>query len=310
MLESVATDRRAAYGSAVAGRLSSGRRGFAAGRTGAEESEDREVPVGTVRTDDLEEDGAEECLSDRADCADSGRGGGTAFAGASRAFFCAAIASFKAERPAREDVPFASPLREGPESFGALWCALGLAGSFSSNERDLGSRFERILFAISQRSTSCETEGCLLIGSVGPHTVIRPESTAHRLSHTRVGVGKAFLNAFLHHVQTSAVFNRTLMVTLLLDQGFEPTGRKKAKLDIFILTSSGDVLQNTRGESDIFDQSIDRGVTVLGTNLFHTAAEFDQILHHDFDHGVDPRTASLSNILDEKAADSRESRTK
>lgn len=66
-LESVATDRRAAYGSAVAGRLSSGRRGLAAGRMGAEESEDKEVPVGTVRTDDLEDGGAEVCLSDKAD---------------------------------------------------------------------------------------------------------------------------------------------------------------------------------------------------------------------------------------------------
>jgi hypothetical protein len=146
VLESVATDRRAAYGSAVAGRLSSGRRGFAAGRTGAEESEDREVPVGTVRTDDLEEGGAEECLSDKADCADSGRGGGTAFAGASRAFLCAAIASFRAERPASEDVLLASPLREGAESVGAFWCEFGLEGSFSNKERDLGSRFERILF--------------------------------------------------------------------------------------------------------------------------------------------------------------------
>jgi hypothetical protein len=139
---------------------------------GAEESEDKEAPVGTVRTDDLEDGAAEECLSDKADWADSGRGGGTAFAGASRAFFWAAIASFRAERPAREDVLLASPLREGAESVGAFWCALGLAESFSNKERDLGSRFERILFAVSHCSRLCETEGHLLVGSVRPHTVV------------------------------------------------------------------------------------------------------------------------------------------
>lgn len=41
---------RRAYGSAVAGRLNSGLRGFKAGLMGAEDMDERGAPVGTVRT--------------------------------------------------------------------------------------------------------------------------------------------------------------------------------------------------------------------------------------------------------------------
>lgn len=44
---------REAYGSAVAGRLISARRGFMAGRMGADERDDSGAPVGTVRVEDL-----------------------------------------------------------------------------------------------------------------------------------------------------------------------------------------------------------------------------------------------------------------
>lgn len=40
---------RRAYGSAVAGRLNSARRGFMPGRIGADDKEERGAPVGTVR---------------------------------------------------------------------------------------------------------------------------------------------------------------------------------------------------------------------------------------------------------------------
>lgn len=44
---------RSAYGSAVAGRANSGRRGLIAGRIGAEDRDERDAPVGTVRTLDV-----------------------------------------------------------------------------------------------------------------------------------------------------------------------------------------------------------------------------------------------------------------
>ena len=72
-------DRRA-YGSAVAGRPSSGRRGFIAGRIGADDNEETCDPVGIVRVvvvvpvvdeDDLEGN-SNGSTSPNVDCADSG----------------------------------------------------------------------------------------------------------------------------------------------------------------------------------------------------------------------------------------------
>ena len=124
---------RDAYGSAVAGRLISARRGFIAGRMGAEESEDRGAPVGTVLAVDLDDSGALD--SAKAGWADSGREG-------MLAFLLAAIASFNADRPAP------GPFAVLPDA-GALWPALGFDGSFSRRLRDLESRSDRITFALS-----------------------------------------------------------------------------------------------------------------------------------------------------------------
>lgn len=74
-------DRRA-YGSAVAGRPSSGRRGFMAGRIGADDNDDTWDPVGIVRVVVLEvvvvvdfEGASDTFASVNVDCADPGRGG-------------------------------------------------------------------------------------------------------------------------------------------------------------------------------------------------------------------------------------------
>ena len=91
----------------MAGRASSGRRGFTAGRIGADDNEDRWVPVGTVRTllVDLVAPGVRVAgrvgfVSANVDCADSGRGGifwgGMLLAAA--ALFCAAIVSLRLGR--------------------------------------------------------------------------------------------------------------------------------------------------------------------------------------------------------------------
>lgn len=85
---------REEYGSAVAGRANSGRRGLAPGRIGAEESEERGARA--VRPVDFA-GGSDTFVSLNDDWADSGRGG-KVLAGARRAFLCAAIASFRAER--------------------------------------------------------------------------------------------------------------------------------------------------------------------------------------------------------------------
>ena len=92
---------RRAYGSAVAGRVISGLRGLEPGRMGADDREETEVPVGTVRTAEVEvedlDSGSVVLASEKVDCADSGLGGKER-PGVRRALFCAAIASFRAER--------------------------------------------------------------------------------------------------------------------------------------------------------------------------------------------------------------------
>lgn len=83
---------RDAYGSAVAGRFISARRGFMAGRIGAEDREERGAPVGTVLAVGLEDSGA--LVSLKVGWADSGREAMLA------ALLLAAMASFNAERAA------------------------------------------------------------------------------------------------------------------------------------------------------------------------------------------------------------------
>lgn len=97
------------------------------GRTGAEDSDDRGAPVGTVRVAGLGAD-SEAWLSDKVDCAESGREG--------IAFLRAAMASLRADRP--------------PGLFAVLEVAetlepLGLDGSFSNRLRDFASRSDMIL---------------------------------------------------------------------------------------------------------------------------------------------------------------------
>ena len=98
---------------------------------GADESEERGAPVGTVRVEGLGA-GSE---SINADCADSGREGGIVL-------LRAAMASFRAERLA----PGPAALFVGVED--ALE-ALGFEASFSSSVRDLASRAAMMALARS-----------------------------------------------------------------------------------------------------------------------------------------------------------------
>lgn len=137
----------------MAGRFSSGRRGFMAGRIGADDNDDTWDPVGIVRVVELVVvvvlAGASDTLASvNVDWADSGRGG-RAFPGDKCARFCAAIASFRAERPeGAADAPLPNPfLLVGVLDPAALACpAFGFPGSLSSKVRDLESRVEMILF--------------------------------------------------------------------------------------------------------------------------------------------------------------------
>lgn len=94
---------------------------------GAEESDDSGAPVGTVRVDDF---GAMS-IDSNAGWAESGRDG--------MAFFRAAIASLRAERPAP------GPLAGFAGEAVAFWAAFGFDGSFSKRVLDLLSRVAIIL---------------------------------------------------------------------------------------------------------------------------------------------------------------------
>lgn len=147
--ESSVPDRRA-YGSAVAGRVISGRRGLEPGRMGADDREETWDPVGTVRTAEAEDlpGGSVVLASEKVDCADSGRGGKEC-PGVKRALFCAAIASFRAERLAMaDDVLLERPFRDVDGVFDEVWSAFGFAGSLSNRDLDLLSRLERMLFQV------------------------------------------------------------------------------------------------------------------------------------------------------------------
>jgi len=136
---------RRAYGSAVAGRVISGLRGLEPGRIGADDREETEVPVGTVRTAEVEDlDGGSVVLaSEKVDCADSGLGGKEC-PGARRALFCAAMASFRAERlDMADDVLLERPFRDADGVFAKDRSAFGF--SFSNRDLDLLSRVDMIL---------------------------------------------------------------------------------------------------------------------------------------------------------------------
>ncbi len=147
-----------AYGSAVAGRATSGLRAGLMGRMGAEDS----VP-GTVVVADLDADGLMDAMEteglmvdieveglvgdrDAVDCAEAGRSGKVPAAIAAR--FCAAIASLTlgfggAPGLFRGNVAL-RPL-ESPADFEDFFGEFGFPGSFSSKSLCFSSRVDMIL---------------------------------------------------------------------------------------------------------------------------------------------------------------------
>lgn len=89
---------------------------------------------------------------------------------------------------------------------------------------------------------------------------------------------------------------------LLLDQSFQPASSIKTWLDILILTGEPEVLHNTRSVGDVFNDNIDGDIAILSTDLLHSSAKFDQILHKDFHHMIDSRSTGSGYVLDQETA--------
>lgn len=92
------------------------------------------------------------------------------------------------------------------------------------------------------------------------------------------------------------------MVSILLDDRLEPSGRIGARLDILVLTSSPDVLQDAYTVGHVRKDEVDRGVAHLGADLLGARAQPNQVLQKNLNHRVQAGTSSLGELLDEIAS--------
>lgn len=134
-----------------------------------------------------------------------------------------------------------------------------------------------------------------------PHGIERPESVSHRFSDTRVGVTQSPSDGFVNEVQTATVFDGALLMSLAIYQGSQPASRIEAQLQILFLGSPVDMLKDTDVEGHIPNDRVDRGISVLGSDLFQRSTQLHQVLHYNLNHGVNLWTADSSKILDQEA---------
>jgi hypothetical protein len=121
----------------------------------------------------------------KADCADSGRGG-IFLEAASRAFFCAEIASLRVDLLG----VIGACLERAAGALGAAGPQLGFPGSLSRRFFDLASKVAIMLKLVStERSERTEKDkNGLRFRSFGPKAGKHPVRSAHTLPHARIRI--------------------------------------------------------------------------------------------------------------------------
>lgn len=106
------------------------------------------------------------------------------------------------------------------------------------------------------------------------------------------------------------MFKDTLMMRVLCDKGFQPSGSIGPWSYVFVLTSIPYMLSKTGVVCNIGDDSVDSASTVLCSDRFSTSTQFDETLEKDLNHIVDARFGCDGNVLDEMTAVSGDRSTK
>lgn len=70
----------------------------------------------------------------------------------------------------------------------------------------------------------------------------------------------------------------------------EPIGSKCARLYIFILNGEPNVLHNALVYGYVLKESLDSVIAVLGSDVFGTSTQFDEVLGVNLDHRIEGRS--------------------
>lgn len=136
-------------------------------------------------------------------------------------------------------------------------------------------------------------------GPFGPQADECPVGWSHGLTDVWVAIGKTFLETLLEHREAIAFLEDMLVLSVLTDEGLEPSSGELSRLNILVLASRQNELHEMNIVGNIGNENGSSLIGLVCANLLCAGTQFHEMRKNKLSNVVDVGNLGLGHFLDE-----------